>query len=113
MLKNIIIFVLVIGGWQAFVRYQEHVPTDANFAYAAGKEVVMYSTSWCGYCRKARAYLQANEIGFIEYDIEKSRKGFEEHKALGGGGIPVVVIDGQVIRGYNPSKMTRLLTTPE
>ncbi len=112
MLKNIIIFALVIGGWQAFVRYQNHVPADANFSHAQGKTVVMYSTSWCGYCRKARNYFNDNRVHFAEYDIEKSRKGFEEHKALGGGGIPVVVIDGQVIRGYNPSKMTRLLTAP-
>ena len=31
------------------------------------KKVVMYATSWCGYCRKARNYFKKNAIPFTEY----------------------------------------------
>ena len=33
--------------------------------------VIMYMTSWCGYSRKAREYLQSLNVNLIEYDIEK------------------------------------------
>ena len=34
-------------------------------------KVVMYSTSWCGYCKKAKNYFEANKIAYIEKDIEE------------------------------------------
>jgi len=37
---------------------------------AKQKSVVMYSTNWCGVCKKARSYMQSNGIKFKEYDIE-------------------------------------------
>ena len=39
------------------------------------QNVVMYSTTWCGYCKQARNYFQQNNIAFAEYDVEKSDKG--------------------------------------
>src|SRR5512137_448090 len=33
-------------------------------------EVILYTTSWCPYCSKARDYLRSRGIDFIEYDIE-------------------------------------------
>ncbi len=33
--------------------------------------VTMYSMSWCGYCRRARAALEQQGIAFQEIDIEQ------------------------------------------
>ncbi len=33
--------------------------------------VTMYSTSWCGYCRRARTALREQGIAFEEIDIEQ------------------------------------------
>jgi len=30
-----------------------------------GKKVVMYSTAWCGYCKKARRHFKKNNIAFV------------------------------------------------
>lgn len=32
--------------------------------------VVMYSTSWCGYCARARRLLQAKGVRFEEIDVD-------------------------------------------
>jgi thiol-disulfide isomerase/thioredoxin len=37
----------------------------------SNKQVTMYSTSWCGYCRKARQVFTQQNIPFRELDIEK------------------------------------------
>lgn len=76
--------------------------TEERKTALASAEVVMYATAWCSYCRKTRDFLKAKGIKFREYDIEKSQEGRRQHTALGGGGVPVLVINGKVVRGYNP-----------
>lgn len=55
-------------------------------------QVVMYSTTWCGYCKKAKTYFKQKGIKFSEYDIEKSAQAKQEYKALGGSGVPLILI---------------------
>jgi glutaredoxin len=75
--------------------------SDANTAAA---ELTLYSTQWCGYCKKARQHFHAQGIPFIEKDIEKSPSAAAEHKKLGGGGIPVIVFKGQTMRGFRADR---------
>lgn len=65
----------------------------------------MYGTSWCGYCAKARKLLKKHDITYFEYDIEKSEEGHRQFKALGGRGIPLFQINGEVVKGYAPDKI--------
>ncbi|MEM7402159.1 MAG: glutaredoxin family protein [Pseudomonadota bacterium] len=73
------------------------------------KSVVMYSTSWCGYCAKARTHMKSKGIKFKEYDIEKSASANNKYKKLGGSGVPFFVVDGQTMGGYNPSKLEAMI----
>lgn len=64
----------------------------------------MYSTSWCGYCRKAREYFQARGVRLIEYDIEADPVAAERKRQIDTRpGVPLVVINGQRIHGYAPA----------
>lgn len=65
--------------------------------------VIMYMTSWCPYCSKARNYLRSLDVNLIEYNIEKDRSKKEEMlgKSSGSRGVPVIDIEGIIIRGYN------------
>ena len=65
------------------------------------RKVVMYSTSWCGYCKKARQYFKANNIKFKEYDIEKSKKAKRDYDKLGGRGVPIILVDKQRMNGFS------------
>jgi glutaredoxin len=52
-----------------------------------------------------------NELGVVyqEVDIEHSQRGRERFQALGGRGVPLVTIGENVIKGYNPAEIRRLL----
>lgn len=64
-------------------------------------KVELYSTSWCGYCKKARRFFQSRGIPFKEYDIEKDKSAARRKKELGSGrGVPFAVINGRKIQGY-------------
>jgi len=65
------------------------------------KSVVMYSTSWCGYCKKAARHFRQKKIPFTEYDIEKSAKAANEYKKLRGRGVPVILIGDRRMNGLS------------
>lgn len=66
--------------------------------------VVMYMTSWCGYCKKASAYVRSLGANLVQYDIEAQpeRKAEMKTKSGGSGGVPLIDIGGIIIRGYSP-----------
>lgn len=62
--------------------------------------VVMYASDWCGYCRRARALLDAKGVTYTEIDVDLIPGAREEMMARGGGStIPQVFIDGQPVGG--------------
>lgn len=72
------------------------------------KPVIMYSTEWCGFCRQARQYFQQKGIPFKKYDVEKSRKGKADHKKLGGGGVPIILIGKKQMQGFSVARFEQL-----
>lgn len=88
------------------------VVTDNDIRKAAKRAptIVMYSTSWCGYCRKARKQLIELGADFVEKDIEKSSTAHREHAALANGrGVPLFDYGGYIIRGYSAAGVARLV----
>lgn len=81
-------------------------PPDYSIAHEG--KVILYATSWCGYCKKARELLSENNIEYFEYDVEKSAEGKEQFKRLGGKGVPVLLINGEVLKGYDPTRILEL-----
>ncbi|MFO1350087.1 MAG: glutaredoxin family protein [Gammaproteobacteria bacterium] len=88
-----------------------HHAAGAGKQYAAlhTEKVVLYATSWCGYCAKTRQFLTQNDIPYFEYDIEKSEEGQDQFEELGGRGVPLVLVKGQPIFGYNPDAIREKL----
>ncbi len=75
------------------------------------ERVVLFATSWCGYCAKTRQFFAANHIDYLELDVEKSEQGQRGYAKLGGNGVPIVVIDDiTVIRGYDPAGINEALS---
>jgi len=77
--------------------------------------VTMYSASWCGVCKKAKAFMQAEGIPFVEKDIEKDRAAAEElqRKAAQAGvasnGVPMFDIGGKIMGGFDPKALVAAL----
>lgn len=107
-MKKFLILGLVILIYQKWGVIDNYLNPPPDYSEAHGGKVILYATSWCGYCEKARKLLTDNNIPYYEYDIEKSQEGNEQHKKLGGKGIPVLLINGEVLKGYNPSKILEL-----
>jgi mycoredoxin len=55
-------------------------------------DVTMYSTSWCGYCRRLKLQLGQAGIGFREIDIERDAEAATFVEGVNGGNQTVPVI---------------------
>ena len=69
---------------------------------------IMYATSWCGYCKKARKYFQENNILYREYDIEQDSKARAAYDRLGATGVPVIVYNGKRMNGFSVAGFNRI-----
>ena len=78
-------------------------------------DVVVYSTAWCGYCRKAKAWLKKKGISYTEKDIEKDPDAAAElaSKAAAAGvqpnGVPVIDARGTLVLGFDEQRLEQLL----
>jgi glutaredoxin len=70
-------------------------------------QVIVYMTSWCPYCVKARNFLRSLDVHLIEYNIERDKDRKEEMLSKSGGstGVPLIDVEGTIIRGYNPNAL--------
>lgn len=76
---------------------------------ATSRKVVIYTTDWCGYCKKAKKFMRDNKITFTEYDIEKSARARREYQRLNGHGVPLIVVGDKTLSGFSPASLMALL----
>ena len=75
----------------------------------AKANVVLYATEWCGYCKLTQRFLDQKGIAYKAFDIEKDAEARKAYQALGGGGIPIIDVNGTLIRGYDPDAILAAL----
>lgn len=76
----------------------------------ANPSVEIFTTPWCGYCKKAIVYLELNKIKYKEYNVSADASAALRQKMLGGSsGVPFAVINGEKIRGWNKQAYARAL----
>lgn len=66
--------------------------------------VTMYTTTWCGYCRRLKTQLDSAGIGYTEVDIEQQPQAAVYVEQVNGGNqtVPTVLFpDGSALT--NPS----------
>ncbi len=77
----------------------------------ADKNVVIYSTPTCPYCHRAKEYLSQKGISYVEYDVAADRSKTQEMiEKSGQMGVPVTIIDDEVVVGFNQSRFDSLLS---
>lgn len=109
-MKKVILCIALL----ALVQSREHItsffeskpviPTNSDAS------IIMYSTDWCGYCKQARKLFDSAGAAYQEYDIEKSAEGLEQYRMLDGRGVPLIVINGKLLRGFNKRQILRELS---
>lgn len=72
--------------------------------------VKVYTSPTCGYCHQAKRYLSERGVQFTEHDVSLDRAAAQEVVRLTGQmGVPVIVIDGEVVVGFDRPRLERLL----
>jgi glutaredoxin 3 len=64
-------------------------------------KIQMYTTTWCGYCVRAKALLDSRGLEYEEIHLDDD-PGFRErlHELTGGSTVPQILIDDRPIGGY-------------
>ncbi|MFH0725196.1 MAG: glutaredoxin family protein [Pseudomonadota bacterium] len=89
-----------------FFMYKHFIEKPEN----AGDKVILYSLSFCGYCKKLSTEMANAGIDFVEYYVDKDKsksdqlqKKLKDH-GIQGGGITMPVVDmGDVFLPNRPS----------
>ena len=111
--KWVVTVLAVAGIYVAFARPWQGAGAERRIAVAEASteqpEVVMYTTTWCPYCKQARKFFDRHGIVYVEYDVERNGKAWRENKRLGGGGVPTIVVGDEVVSGFSERELTELL----
>ncbi len=86
----------------------EAVMCDEDIASSA-VDVVMLSASWCGYCRRARAYLQDKQISHCEFDVEQSEEGRRRFAGMSVKVVPMIEVGKDTLVGYSRTELEQSL----
>jgi glutaredoxin 3 len=69
-------------------------------------KITIYTTPNCSVCRKAKDYLTRKGVAFEEIDVAADREAADEMvRKSGQMGVPVIVVDGLVLAGFNQFRL--------
>jgi len=70
-------------------------------AIGADSGVTIYTTQWCGVCKRAKAFFAQHGVPFREWDVEKTEFGAIKFQQLGGSGVPLITVGTQKMAGFD------------
>ncbi len=110
-LKKVALVLLVVVVYQNWGKIERvfNPSQMASEQVRANAKVVLYTTDWCGYCKQTKRFLDQKGIAFQEFDIEKDAEARKAYEALGGRGIPLIDVNGTLIRGFDPDEILAAL----
>ncbi|HEY2394855.1 MAG TPA: glutaredoxin family protein [Rudaea sp.] len=77
----------------------DSAPAAAEPAIPPPPPATLYSAMWCGYCRRAKAYLADHGIAYLNVDIDTD-DGRAAFANVGSGGIPLLMSGKKRVRGF-------------
>jgi glutaredoxin len=111
-LKKFLLITLVVVVYQNWGKIENFVHPSSSVVSQkaqANAKVTLYATDWCGYCKQTRRFLDSQGIRYTEFDIEKDAAGRKAYEALGGRGIPLIDVNGTLIRGFSEEQILAAL----
>jgi glutaredoxin-like YruB-family protein len=73
-------------------------------------DIKIYTTPTCGYCHQAKAFMDGLGVSYTEYDVSRDQAAAEEMVRLTGQmGVPVIIVDQEIIVGFNRPRLQELL----
>ena len=74
--------------------------------------ITLYSARNCPHCRRARQYLEGKGLRFQELDVERNPRAQKAFARLGARGVPVILIGGTRIDGFDRRRLDQALRGP-
>lgn len=118
-LKSLLIYSLILAlglgaGYMVprMAKWLTPAYTEGNFAAYfpdAKTNVVVYGTETCPFCAQARAYLRERNIPFADIDVAKSAKGKQDFSELKGDKVPLILVGGRRLVGFNKAALEAAL----
>ena len=79
-------------------------------AEKANRKVTIYSAPTCPICKRTKEHLTKRGIPFQDINVAASKEAAQEMiKKSGQMGVPVIVVNGDIMVGYNQAKLDDLL----
>lgn len=76
-------------------------------------KVTVYSTRYCQYCRMVKAFLEKHGVPYENIDVGADRAAAEKMIQISGQrGVPVIVVDNEVIVGFDSQRLNELFAEP-
>ena len=82
---------------------EPRAPKDWEIANARKRvPIVMFSTTWCGVCKRAKSYFEREGISFVEHDVDQNQAARAEYLALNPKRtVPTIKIGNEVVIGFS------------
>ncbi|MEM0372821.1 MAG: glutaredoxin family protein [archaeon] len=76
----------------------------------ARQNVIVYSTETCPWCIRAKQFLDEHGVKYASYNVGKDPAKLKEMMDKSGQiGVPVIDINGEIIVGFDESRIRELL----
>ncbi|WP_426369037.1 DUF4124 domain-containing protein [Pseudocolwellia sp. HL-MZ7] len=82
-------------------RTSSYTNVSIDSAVNLSSELVIYTTTSCRFCEKAKRYFDENQIAYLEKNIDKSKVYKREFEQRGGKGVPTILWKDKVMRGFS------------
>ena len=86
-------------------------PAQVGQAIGADSGVTIYTTEWCGVCKRAKAFFREKGVPFREWDVEKTEYGAAKFKQFGGSGVPLITVGSEKMMGFDGTRFMELWNT--
>lgn len=74
------------------------------------KQVEIFSTETCHFCHMAKDWLTSKNVPFVDYNVGTDLAKRKEMVELTGQlGVPVIKIGNEIMIGFNPDQMAKIL----
>lgn len=73
------------------------------------KDVKIYSSNSCHFCKMAKEYLKEKGIEYTERNINEDPSARQEMMKMGFTGVPVICVGDETIYGFDKEKLEKLL----
>ncbi len=85
-------------------------PLVKKSSYGSSSGIIIYTSTGCPYCAKAKAYLRSKGVSFKEINVSENPAAIQEMiRKSGQTGTPVIDIKGNIIVGFDVARIDAAL----